>query len=296
LKGSVPSVATTAAARRRAVARGSSGRAAERGARAGRRYGILVLDRIIQVLSCFTSASPDLRLLELQARLGIHKSSLFRILEAMRGHRLVESDPATGKYHLGLRLFELGSLAVARLEIAQAAMPPLEWLVGRTGETAHLCVRDGAEVVYIAKVESKHVLRMPSGVGRRNPAYCTGVGKAILAFLPDEDLERYVQRTHLKAFTPQTITSPDQLLANLRATRNRGYAVDDGELHEGLRCVAAPVRDHSGAPIASISIAGPSVRMAKAKLPKYALDVMKAASMISEDLGYRGTRRPALQG
>jgi DNA-binding IclR family transcriptional regulator len=137
---------------------------------------------------------------------------------------------------------------------------------------------------------------MPSGVGRRNPAYCTGVGKAILAFLPDEELERYVQRTHFKAFTSQTITSPGQLLSNLRAARNRGYAVDDSELHEGLRCVAAPVRDHSGAPIASISIAGPSQRMAKASLSKYAVDVVKAASMISEDLGYRGTGRPALQG
>lgn len=254
-------------------------------------YFSQVLDRAMQILNCFSNGTLELRFSELADRLELNRTTLYRLLEAMRGYGLLELDRATGEYHLGMKLFELGTLAVGRLEIDECAAPALETLVEQTGETAHLCVLDGADVIYIAKVESKYALRIPSGVGRRNPAYCTGVGKAILAHLPEEQLETYLAQTPLSAFTEKTIVLPAALKKDLRQIRVRGYSVDDQEIDENIRCIGAPVKDYSGKVIAAISIAGPSVRISKEKVPKLAEYVMETAAEISEKLGYRPEKK-----
>jgi len=254
-------------------------------------YSSQVLDRVMQILRCFSNEEPELRFTELADRVELHRSTLYRLLEAMRGYGLIEIDKETGKYRLGLKLFELGAIAVGRLEIGKCAIPVLEKLVEQTGETAHLCVLDGSDVVYVAKVECKQPLRIPSGVGRRNPAYCTGVGKAILAFLPEDELESYLAKTEMRAFTRKTITSPAELKRQLRLTRARGYSVDDQEIDDGIRCVGAPVRDHRGVVVAAISIAGPSIRITKERVPELASYVVEAANNISEQLGYSSTRK-----
>lgn len=241
----------------------------------------------MEILNCFTEEEPELKFTNLLDGLELNRSTLYRLLEAMRSHRLIELDKATGSYHLGMKLFELGSLSITRFDITKYAGAVLEKLVEQTGETAHLCVPDESDVVYIAKVESKQALRIPSGVGRKNPAYCTGVGKAILAHLSEEELEAYLAQTQLKALTRKTLVLPAELKKDLRLTRTRGYSVDDEEITENTRCIGAPVRDYGGRVIAAISIAGPSFRVTKDKIPELAAYVMEAADDISRRAGYR---------
>lgn len=240
----------------------------------------------MQILECFTPQKPELLFADMVEDLDLHKSTLYRLLEAMRSHGLVEQDRETGKYHLGVKLFELGMLAVGRLEISKCAIPALEKLVELTGETAHLCIFENPDVVYVAKVESKQDLRMPSYVGRRNPAYCTGVGKAILAELPPEELDAYLSETRLQSFTKKTIIIPEELKKQLQEVRFRGYSFDDEEINEGLRCIGSAIRDYTGKTIAAVSIAGPSMRITKSRIPELAESVVEAANSISVQFGY----------
>src|SRR5262249_42582490 len=153
-------------------------------------------------------------------------STVYRLLEAMRAHRLVGFDEESGAYHLGLRLFEMGAAAVERLALDDQAHPILEQLAEVSGETAHLCVLDGADVVYIAKVESTRTLRIPSAVGQRNPAYCTGVGKAMLAYLAPHQIDEYLDKVARRRFTRRTLIADGELRANLRQVVAQGFAID----------------------------------------------------------------------
>ena len=249
-------------------------------------YSSQVLDRVVGILESFGPERTDLRLVEIAAATGLHKSTLYRLLEAMRAHRLLGFDAESGCYHPGLKLFEIGSLAAGRFELERHAHPTLEQLANVSGETAHLCVLDGSDVVYVAKVECTRTLRIPSAIGQRNPAYCTGVGKAMLAFLTPEQIDSYIASTALKPFTRKTLSSASELKANLRQIAARGYAVDDQEREDGVRCVAAPVRDRAGKVIAALSIAGPSSRVTKERVFELARHVMRAAGQISAALGY----------
>lgn len=263
--------------------------------KSARTYSSQVLDRVVRILECFRPERTDLRLVEIVAATGLHKSTLYRLLEAMRAHGLIGFDTESGSYHPGLKLFEIGSLATARFELERHAHPTLEHLATVSGETAHLCVLDGPDVVYIAKVECTRTLRIPSAIGRRNPAYCTGVGKAILAFLTPEQIESYIASTPLKPFTRKTLASARELKANLRQIAIQGYAVDDQEREEGVRCVAAPVRGHAGEVVAAISIAGPTMRVTKERIAQLANHVLGAADTISAALGCRAPASGALK-
>jgi DNA-binding IclR family transcriptional regulator len=255
-------------------------------------YFSQVLDRVMQTLDCFTDASPELRFTELSRLSRLHKSTLYRLLEAMRSYGLIEQDSTTRKYHLGLKMLELGGLAAGRLEIGKCATPALERLAAETRETSHLCILDGMDVVYISKVEGTHAFHVPSRVGRRNPAYCTGVGKAILAHVSSEERNAYLRRlakTRMIAFTKKTISAPSVLENQLDTIKQRGYSLDDEEISEGLRCIGVPIWNHEGRCVAGISIAGPKVRMEDDKLAELAKSVIGAAEAISRKLGYSGT-------
>jgi IclR family acetate operon transcriptional repressor len=211
----------------------------------------------------------------------------------LESSRYVERDSATGKYRLGSRILELGLSALSRLDVYGIARPHLRKLMNETGETAHIGVLRHGEVVSIVNVESTQALRTPSTVGTRHPAHSSSLGKAILAFGPAEELERFLEGRTLEAFTPQTITSADVFREELSKVRSNGYSLDDEEREEGLRCIGAPVRSSSGEVIASVSISGPVFRLTRDRIESAAAAVQRAADEISEAMGYRPNLVPS---
>jgi DNA-binding IclR family transcriptional regulator len=265
--------------------------AVPKGSKTSSAYRVQVLDRAISILNLLADTRQGAGLGDIADGIGVPKSTAHRIVMNLEAERMVERDPISGRYRLGLRLFELGSLAVARFNIRDRAVQYLEALVRETDETAHLCVLEGGEVLYLDKLESSRTVRLTSRIGLRNPAHCTGVGKAIMAYLNDSEVEEIVQRRGLTRFTSKTITTLAELRLELEKVRELGYAVDDEEHEEDVRCVAAVVRDHEGRPAAAISVAAPSFRMPVEKLPVFAKAICKAAEQLSRELGYNaGTR------
>src|SRR5689334_9897381 len=216
--------------------------------------------------------------------LKLHKSTAHRLLMVLERHRLIEKNSNTGKYRLGLKLFELGTKAIGQLDLRERARPYLERAVLDTGETVHLCVYDDGEVVYLDKVEPARSVRLTSSVGRRNPAYCTSVGKAIMAFLPEAQVEAAAQKHGFRQLTRKTISNMLELRAELAKVRKLGYALEN---EEGVCCVGCPVWGFAPHPIAAISVSGPTFRMTAEKIPIVAQSVVKIANALSRDLGMR---------
>jgi DNA-binding IclR family transcriptional regulator len=249
-------------------------------------YQIQVLDRALAVLKVLSQEVPDLTLAQVSALLHLHKSTAHRLIMVLEGHKLIERNSKTGTYRLGMKLFELGTRAVSQLDLRERARPILDRLVRETDETVHLCVYDNGEVVYVDKVEPARSVRLASTVGRRHPAFCTAVGKAMMAAMPEEQVEAAVQKHGLRPLTRKTIGSLGELKAELAKVRKLGYAVDDEENEEGVCCVGAVVRGISGEPTAAISVSGPSFRLPSYKIPIVAKAVIGAASALSQELGY----------
>jgi DNA-binding IclR family transcriptional regulator len=251
-------------------------------------YKVQVLDRALAALAILADRSRESSLVELCNALRLHKSTVHRLMMVLERHRLVVKNAETGRYRLGLKLFELGSKALDGLDLRGRARPYLDRLQSQFGETVFFCILDDGQVFYVEKVESQQSVRTACTVGSRAPAYCTAVGKAMLAELSDAEVSGIVRRWGLKAITANTITTAAELKAELRAVRSRGYAIDDEEKEEGLRCVSAAVRGHSGRLFAAMSISGPAFRMTKERIPEIGQAVMGAANELSAELGYEG--------
>ncbi|HEY6308554.1 MAG TPA: IclR family transcriptional regulator [Candidatus Angelobacter sp.] len=274
-------------------------------ARPSPHYHVQVLDRALAVLETLSADGPDLSLGDISERLGLHKSTAHRLIMVLERHKLIERNSASGRYRLGLKLFELGTKAVSKLDLRERARPFLERLVLETSETVHLCILDDSEVVYLDKVEPTRSVRMATSVGRRNPAHCTAVGKAMMAYLSDAQVEAIVRKQGLKAMTANTITSFVELRKELSAIRERGYAIDNEEIEEGVRCVGCVVRNFSGEPLAAISISAPAFRLTKEKVQSLSRPVVGVAEALSRELGFKneppafqvdGVARAATQG
>jgi DNA-binding IclR family transcriptional regulator len=207
----------------------------------------------------------------------------------LEGYRIVAREPQTGRYHLGLRLFELGTIAIASFNIRDRARRYLERVVYEVDETVHLCVLDAGEVLYLDKIEPSRSVRMASRIGRRNPVHCTAVGKAMLAYLPAQQVDDILLRHGMQRFTPQTITTPVELKAELRAVLERGYSIDNEEVEEGVRCLGAAVLDHSGRPLAAISVSAPSFRISEEKTGIVAASLCRATRALSRESGFQGS-------
>ncbi|MGH9350561.1 MAG: IclR family transcriptional regulator [Terriglobia bacterium] len=253
-------------------------------------YRAQVLERVFALLDILARNNKDQSLGELTETLGLHKSTTHRLLKILERHRFVERDAASGKYLLGSRLLELGMRVAARLDIPELARPHLERLSRESGETAHVGILRDGEVFSIANVEGHHTLRTPATVGRKTPAHCSSLGKALLAFLPAEEVDAMISRHGLKAYTRNTLTRPRALKTELQMVRERGYAVDEEEFEEGLKCISAPVFDHTGKAIAAISIAGAAFRVKAGGVPAVGRSVMRAAADLSRSLGYAAGR------
>ncbi len=214
-----------------------------------------------RLLKQFSSNQRDLGVTELATRLGLGKSTVHRLLATLESERLVEQDPVSGRYRLGLAVFELGTAASSPTDLHQAVLLPMSMLRVRTGETVQMAVLDGREVVYIERLESPNTLRLFLAVGARNDAHSTGTGKCLLAYLDDQALDRILDGWQLPAKTEATITDVRELRRELRSVRRQGYAINAHESEPGVVSVGAPIRGRTGAAVAAISVAGPAPRM-----------------------------------
>jgi len=246
--------------------------------------GTQSIHRAISVLYTVGEApAKGIGLTDLARETDLSKASALRALRVLVDRNLLSFDEHSQRYRLGLGILALSSKLLAGLDVRAEALPRLEQLAEMTGETVHLGVLDAGEVVYIEKVESAQSVRMYSRVGKRMPAYCTGVGKALLAWLPVGDVD---------AMLPDELVSHDgrtvdreKLFVDLAATRRRGFAMDFEENERGISCVAAPVFDHRQNVVAAISVAGPSARMQPFRLEELGGIVREAADMVSTQMG-----------
>lgn len=245
------------------------------------------VDRAMQLLLALAERGGCASLSALARQLGLSRSTVHGLLATLRHHGMVAQDDH-GNYVLGIKLFELGYQAVSRLDLRIAAGPVLQELVDEFMETVHLVVSDGLYVVYIDKRESPQSMQIVSRIGQRLPAYCTAVGKAILAYKPEDELERLLASSPLTPMTRNTITDPAELKAHLELVRRRGFALDQEEIAEGLRCAGAPIFDYTHQVVGAVSISGPSVRMNEEKIAQAAQAIVRAGCEISRRLGYSG--------
>ena len=252
---------------------------------AAKASGIRAVERAVAILRTFSSSTPELSVSELGRAVGLHKSTVHRLLGTLERTGFVVQDPGTKRYRLGLPLFELGSMVVNTLEVRRVARPYLEEIHRACGETVHLGILDEGEVVYIDKIESTRRVRMYSQVGRRAPAHCTGLGKVLLAQLPDASLAEVIERRGLRRFTSKTITSPKELRDHCALIRQQGYALDTGEHEELIQCAAAAIHDHTGKVVAAVSITSVAAAMDQHRVAEHVFLVQQAARKISEGLG-----------
>ena len=239
----------------------------------------------IRLTKAFSEHENEMGISMLATRLGLAKSTVHRLASTLVEYDILEQNRETGKYRLGLALFELGALVRRNMDTASQAQGEIHALAEATGETIQLAILDHLSVLYIRVRESRQAVRMSSGLGSRAPAHCTSVGKALLAYQPAETVNAVIENG-LKRFTPNTITDAELLRQELATIRARGYAIDDEEIEEGLRCVAAPIRDHTGQVNSAISVAAPVQRMSKKNVQTTIPSVVAAANAISRRLGY----------
>ena len=241
-----------------------------------------------RLLKEFSGVDRELGVTELSGRLGLAKSTVHRLLATLAEERLLERDAASGRYRLGLGLYELGAVVAAHVDLHEAAMPALVSLRQRTGETVQVAVLDGLEAVYVERLDSPHTLRIFSRVGHRLPAHCTSSGKVLLAGLSPETLDARLAQWKPVAMTAHTITDEQALRAELRTVAQRGWAENVEEGEPGVASVGAPIRGMDGTVTAAISVAGPISRVRGASLRRFSGPVVEAANAISRRHGYRG--------
>ncbi len=239
----------------------------------------------IRLTKAFSEQEYEMGISALALRLGLAKSTVHRLATTLVEYDMLEQNRETGKYRLGLAFFELGTLVRRKMDVTTEAQGEIHALADSSGETVQLAILDHLTVLYIRIRESRQAVRLSSGLGSRAPAHCTGVGKALLAYQPSEIVQQVIENG-LKRHTENTITDPEKLRAELASIRARGYAIDDEEIEVGLRCVAAPIRDHSGRVVAAISVAAPVQRMSKKQVQASIPSVVAAAENISRRLGY----------
>ncbi len=240
-----------------------------------------------RLLKQFSYRERELGVSELARRLGLGKSTAHRLVTTLSSEHLLEQDPETGKYRLGLAIYDLGAAVSAHFVLHEAVVPPMTHLRNTTGETVQVAVLDGREVVYTERMDSPHTLRLFLEVGRRNWTHCTGTGKCLLAYLPEDELDHLLDGWTLPARTPFTITDHQLLRKELREVRRRGWAQNLSESEEGVLSVAAPIRDAAGRVIASMSVAGPAQRMDPA-MGTITAALTDSAATASRRMGYRG--------
>ncbi|BDV44499.1 IclR family transcriptional regulator [Geotalea uraniireducens] len=252
-------------------------------------YMILAVSHAFDLLEQFHDENiAELGVTDLARRLKLHKNNVFRLLATLEARGYVEQNRLTGNYRLGLKTLELRQTLIKQMALLPYAKPALEELVKECNETAYVAVLKDHLSTYLYGVEGRATVRVVSRLGSRLPAYCTAAGKVQLAFLSEQELERFFTRVELSPFTPNTITDREQFKAHLREIAAKGYAVDNEELEIGVRGVAAPIKDYRNAVVGAVIISGPAIRFTDDHIRNDLVPLaQKTAVSISVKLGYR---------
>ncbi|GAH29277.1 unnamed protein product [marine sediment metagenome] len=244
------------------------------------------IDRALQVLELFSLEKPEWGITEISKALNIYKSNVHNVLTTLAEKGFVVKDSNTNKYKLGIKFFELGSIVIKNMDLRKIAHPYIEELSKEFNETVHLGVLDKGRVVSIEGEESDKSLCSHIEIGKRTPLHCTAIGKAIMAYLSENEINLIIREKGLEKFTENTITTKKELENEFKKIREQGFAVDNMEHEEGVRCVSGPIRDYTGKVIASMSISGPAFRINENDIPIIAKKVKEYCDCISEEMGY----------
>jgi len=244
------------------------------------------LHKVLDILD-YIALSGRAGIREISDHTGFPPPTAHRIVSTLVGRHYLEQDPATKGYALSLKFLELGSLVQHRFDLVRIAKPHLELIVAETKESASLIVRDGDDAVYLDHVQDQHMLQLFTQVGARVPLYSTGGGKVLLGGMTDAEIGSYVKRTNRIRHTDRTIVEAEALKTELAAVRRLGYAVDDEEMEEGIRCVAVPVYRHDGTVAAALSLSGAAIRIRRERMEELARIVLYRALSVSRALGFK---------
>jgi DNA-binding IclR family transcriptional regulator len=253
-------------------------------------YQLQSIDRVVALLDMLSESDVPLSLAEICTRMSLHKSTAHRSLIVLERTSMIERTPE-GRFRLGLKLYELGNRAIEQIDLRERVQPFFRRLAMEVGETVHLSVLQKTRVVYLDKVEPNRRVCMTSKTGTSNPVYCTSMGKAMLAFLPEDMCEEILGKIKFTRFTTKTLCSREALLKSLERVRRRGFAIDDEEIEVGVRCVGVPVFDENRHPIAAVSVSGPASRITVQSVPAIAEKLKRCCSDISRTLGIHDKRR-----
>jgi DNA-binding IclR family transcriptional regulator len=241
------------------------------------------LENALRILNLFSMDETELSLLEISKRIGVGKSTAYRLLQTLISEGFIKKDPRTNLYSLGTSILAQNKVILSRFTICNIASPFLQKLVQESGESAHIAKLQDVDVIYLHKIECDHPVRLLSYIGKRNPVFCTSSGQAILAFQSKEVIDKVIQNG-LIPYTSKTITSPELFQDKLKQIQKQGYALSIEELHEGVASISAPIWSKNNRVQYSVSIAGPIQRINKDSIPKLAKLVMKTGEAISKQL------------
>jgi IclR family acetate operon transcriptional repressor len=257
----------------------------------GRRtYNITALQRGLRLLSLFAASEKGLSATEVAKLSALPASTVHRFLANLESAGFLNCD-GNGTYQMGIACVSLGQAARGQLDIRRVSLPHLQELNRRTRETVHLTVRHALSAVYVEKLDSPEPLRIHSRIGAAVPLYCTAVGKVLLAYMPETEREKILDQLEMKRLTENTVGNLQELQTQLQRVRKNGYACDLEEHEAHIRCIAAPVWDHTGSVNASLSVTGPAVRMSSARLRQIAPLILEIGRKISEELGYQPSKK-----
>ena len=244
--------------------------------------------RALELLEAFPKHGPEIGLTEIARLLQMSKATAYRLLSTLVNRGYLVRSAENRKYRLGVRIFELGSYFQSQIEIRRVAMPPMNAMVEQTREAAFLCVRDGDEALCVERVEAPHEVNIFTlRVGGRQPLHCGGAPRALMAGMSDEEIQAYVQRSSLPAITPYTLHTLEQIILDVHQTRERGYVLSANDVTIGISALGAPIYDHAGKVIASISLSGLSNRFEDEHIDEFATILMATASRLSSQIGGR---------
>jgi IclR family transcriptional regulator, KDG regulon repressor len=250
------------------------------------RYLINSILRACKILKSFSGGKAHFKISDLARQLRLDRSTTYRILLSLERAGFVEKNEEAGTYSLGLAAFEIGNAYLMQTDLIRISKPVMENLASKVQETVHLAVLSDIEIVYVDKVDSPRALGVMSKLGQRGPLHCTSLGKTLLAFQPEDEQTRIIQKIRMTPFTSKTITSKQMLMEELRMVKKQGYALDRREIEEDVECIGAPILNYLGNVIAALSISGPQRKIGTPREKQFIGDVVNAAALISSKMGY----------